>query len=92
MAAGASFAERDLFEMTALMHAGPSPAMVRYLIQKGADPNAATNRGHTALDYFDQDQHQESAAILRKHGGKHGHLEHHPDRCGWDATNRPSGS
>ena len=40
------------------------------LITKGADVNAKTKRGETPLDQAKR--HPETAALLRKHGGKTG--------------------
>ena len=44
--------------------------IVELLITKGADVNAKTKRGETPLDQAKR--HPETAALLRKHGGKTG--------------------
>ena len=44
--------------------------IVELLIANGADVNAKTKRGETPLDQAKR--HPETAALLRKHGGKTG--------------------
>jgi len=42
------------------------------LIAKGANVNAKNNGGETPLDWAIKRKHTETAALLRKHGGKTG--------------------
>ena len=46
--------------------------IVERLIDKGADVNAKTNDGYTPLDWVDGTLHNDTADVLRKHGGKMG--------------------
>ena len=46
--------------------------VVELLIAEGADVNAKTNDGKTPLDWAIDDKQTETAALLRKHGGKTG--------------------
>ncbi|MDP6417398.1 MAG: ankyrin repeat domain-containing protein, partial [Gammaproteobacteria bacterium] len=46
--------------------------VVELLIAKGADVNARNNDGETPLDWAIEENHTETADLLRKHGGKTG--------------------
>jgi ankyrin repeat protein len=63
-------AKDDQYGGTPLHYAAMEGHMeiVELLITKGADVNAATKNGHTALSYTKL--HPETAELLRKHGGK----------------------
>jgi ankyrin repeat protein len=44
--------------------------MAEWLIARGADINAKTNEGKTALQYAKSNNHKDVADLLRKHGAK----------------------
>jgi cytohesin len=70
LAAGTDVDARDKEDKTPLKHAAYRgyKEIVELLIAKGADVNAKDEDGRTALDWA----HGETAALLRKHGGKRG--------------------
>ena len=72
LAAGADVNAKDSAGGTALHGAvfRGSKEVAELLISNGADVNAKTKRGETPLDQAKR--HPETAALLRKHGGKTG--------------------
>jgi len=62
----------DRFGMTPLYHAAfwGHTTVIELLIASGADVNTKNRVGSTPLDLFETDSRKESAALLRKHGGK----------------------
>jgi len=72
LAAGADVNAKDSAGETALHGAvfRGSKEVAELLISNGADVNAKTKRGETPLDQAKR--HPETAALLRKHGGKTG--------------------
>ena len=62
----------DRFGMTPLYHAAfwGHTNVIELLIASGADVNTKNRVGSTPLDLFETDRRKESAALLRKHGGK----------------------
>ena len=69
---GADVNAKDKYGRTPLHEAAywDHKEIVELLITKGADVNAKTKRGETPLDQAKR--HPETAALLRKHGGKTG--------------------
>jgi len=72
LAAGTDVNAKDKYGRTPLHEAAywDHKEIVELLITKGADVNAKTKRGETPLDQAKR--HPETAALLRKHGGKTG--------------------
>ena len=70
IAGGTDVNAKNKYERTPLHHAAYSghKEIAELLIEKGADVNAKDHNGETPLDYADD----ETADLLRKHGGKTG--------------------
>ncbi len=50
---------------------GPPFRLVRLLLQRGADPNAVSREGRTALDAARDVGHQSAYELLNDHGAQH---------------------
>ena len=74
LAAGANVNAPDTYGYTSLHKASSKghKEIVELLIAKGADVNAQDEDGETPLDRAIDRKRTETAAILRKHGGKTG--------------------
>ena len=74
MAAGTDVNTKSDTDWTPLHNAAGegNKEIVERLIDKGADVNPKTNDGYTPLDWVDGTLHNDTADVLRKHGGKTG--------------------
>ena len=74
LAGGADVNAKNVDGWTPLHEAafGGRKEIVELLISNGADVNAKSDDGETPLDFTINYKHTETAALLRKHGGKTG--------------------
>ena len=72
LASGLNVNAKSVNGWTLLHYAADQKKVAEFLLLKGADVNAKSDRSETPLDLAIEDNHTETANLLRKHGGKTG--------------------